>query len=556
MHKNYFLFEQLTKEIKAQILGAHIGQPFTYQKDELILPLEDERFLRLSVSADHPYVLLSPEKQIRQPTLRLFQELEGQTILNLRLRPFDKHLIIELNDFSLEALFYAPFFNIFLFDSQKRLRSRFKEKHDYPERFDDHSDRLILSDLDADQLLRTLEKGKNDAFLNFLKKNFVALNNLLINEILHRLGLSKEQVVGHLSEEQRNRVVEIFLQVSEELNDGQSYLYFRNEQIERIALLRLHFMEIDPEIRFKSYDSLNVALSLFYREITFKQEIAKLKNLCAQALLKRRNYLQNSLQKLEQNADLEARKKEAELKGNLLLTFKTSIPKGAKEVELENIFSDKHEKIKIKLNPAKSVVANAQKYFNKFKQLNEEKRLNEIRRDTYQKELAEILELQQQLEKLNDLNRLKKFARKLKEMKLLQKLPDENEHKIPTSHLKYSFRRLILDKKWDVYIGKDGPNNELLTFRFANKWDLWLHAQGVPGSHVIIRLPKRDQMPPKHVIEQAAQIAAANSKAKHSSTVPVMYTQVRYVSRIRKAPPGTVKVQNEKVIFVEPKEIK
>lgn len=556
MHKNFFLFEQLIREIKAQILGKHIGLPFTFQKDELIFPLDDQQFLRISVSADHPYILLSPAKHIRQPVLEFFPETEGQPILDMRLKSFDKHAIIELNDFRLEALFYAPYYNVFLFTPDDRLKAQFKDKNEYPPTNEPPASPLILSDLSPAEVQTRLQSESQKTLQSFFKKNFIALNNVLLNEIFYRLDMPKEQMISRISPAQKDKITKTLVQISDELNDEKSYLYFRNEHIERIAVLRLTYLETDSAVRFRSFDSLNAALSAFYRELTFKQEIGKLKNLCLQALQKRWKYLENSLKKLEQSADLEARKQEAELKGNLLLTFKTQIPKGAKEVELENIFSDKHETVKIKLNPAKSVTDNAQKYFNKFKRLNEEKRLHQIRRDTYQKELAEIEVLMSQLEKINDLPRLKKFAQKLKEMKLLQKAPDENPHKIPAANLKYSFRRLILDKKWDVYIGKDGPNNDLLTFRFANKWDIWLHAQGVPGSHVIIHLPKRDQMPPRHVIEQAAQIAAANSKARHASTVPVIYTQARYVSRIRKAPPGTVKVQNEKVLFVKPMEVK
>jgi hypothetical protein len=76
--------------------------------------------------------------------------------------------------------------------------------------------------------------------------------------------------------------------------------------------------------------------------------------MCRKALDNRLAYLERSLTHLAQNANLEERKKEAELKGNLLLTFKHQIPKGSKEVELENIFDGSGEKVKIKLNPGGS----------------------------------------------------------------------------------------------------------------------------------------------------------------------------------------------------------
>jgi predicted ribosome quality control (RQC) complex YloA/Tae2 family protein len=69
---------------------------------------------------------------------------------------------------------------------------------------------------------------------------------------------------------------------------------------------------------------------------------------------------------------------------------------------------------------------------------------------------------------------------------------------------------------------------------------------------VVLRLPSKETEPPPAILEQAAQLAAANSRSKHSETVPVVYTRVKYVHRIRKASPGTVRLTNETVIFVKP----
>ncbi|MFC2088895.1 NFACT RNA binding domain-containing protein, partial [Calditrichota bacterium] len=122
-------------------------------------------------------------------------------------------------------------------------------------------------------------------------------------------------------------------------------------------------------------------------------------------------------------------------------------------------------------------------------------------------------------------------------------------------NLEYSFKKTILDKRWEIYIGKNDKNNDLLTLKFAHKFDLWFHAQGAAGSHIIIRLSNKNELPPAHIIEQAASIAAFHSDDKHSSTVAVIYTQVRFVRKPRKAKPGTVSVQQHKTIFVEPKNL-
>ncbi|HEM48921.1 MAG TPA: DUF814 domain-containing protein, partial [Caldithrix sp.] len=153
---------------------------------------------------------------------------------------------------------------------------------------------------------------------------------------------------------------------------------------------------------------------------------------------------------------------------------------------------------------------------------------------------------------VKSLSDIKGIVQKLIDLHLL--VPDyPSSNKIYKSQS--TFKHLILEDDWQVYIGKSGDNNDELTFNFANKYDLWFHVQGVSGSHVILKIKQKDQVPPHHILEQAAGIAAANSKAKHSTTVPVIYTQVRHVSRIRNAPKGTVTTRNEKILFVEPLEI-
>lgn len=112
--------------------------------------------------------------------------------------------------------------------------------------------------------------------------------------------------------------------------------------------------------------------------------------------------------------------------------------------------------------------------------------------------------------------------------------------------------RSVTFQGYTIYIGKSASNNDDLTFRFAHKEDTWLHARGVSGSHVIIRHKAKGKDIPKPVLEAAAALAAFNSKAKHSSLVPVAYTLRKFVRKPKGAAPGAVVVEKEKVILVEP----
>jgi len=102
-----------------------------------------------------------------------------------------------------------------------------------------------------------------------------------------------------------------------------------------------------------------------------------------------------------------------------------------------------------------------------------------------------------------------------------------------------------------VYVGRNNRQNELLTFTYAKDHDLWFHAQEIPGSHVILRLPPKTHPSPADV-QTAADIAAYYSRSRHSHRVPVVYTPVRYVQRLKGQPPGTVTYRHAQVIWGQP----
>jgi predicted ribosome quality control (RQC) complex YloA/Tae2 family protein len=114
------------------------------------------------------------------------------------------------------------------------------------------------------------------------------------------------------------------------------------------------------------------------------------------------------------------------------------------------------------------------------------------------------------------------------------------------------FRRYLVDGRWEVWVGRNNQENDELTHRAAHGRDIWLHAQGVPGSHVILRTAGQPEQVPRSVLEKAASLAALNSKARHAELVPVIHTQQRYVRKPRKSPPGTAVCLREKSLFVAP----
>jgi predicted ribosome quality control (RQC) complex YloA/Tae2 family protein len=90
-----------------------------------------------------------------------------------------------------------------------------------------------------------------------------------------------------------------------------------------------------------------------------------------------------------------------------------------------------------------------------------------------------------------------------------------------------------------VLQGKDASANEYLTLEVANEDDIWMHAKGVPGSHIIIKI--KEKIPTETTIQRVAEIAAKNSKSTEDM-VKVVYCKKKFVTKEPGMNTGQVKV--------------
>ena len=103
-----------------------------------------------------------------------------------------------------------------------------------------------------------------------------------------------------------------------------------------------------------------------------------------------------------------------------------------------------------------------------------------------------------------------------------------------------------------ILVGRNNRQNDRLTAKDAEKWDIWLHTQRIHGSHVI--LCTGGAQPDGQSLLEAASLAAYFSQAQNSTKVPVDFTQVKYVKKPAGSPPGFVNYTNYKTILADPSE--
>jgi predicted ribosome quality control (RQC) complex YloA/Tae2 family protein len=104
-------------------------------------------------------------------------------------------------------------------------------------------------------------------------------------------------------------------------------------------------------------------------------------------------------------------------------------------------------------------------------------------------------------------------------------------------------RRFTSADGMEILVGRTARDNDTLTFQIASQRDFWLHVQGSPGSHVIVRNPAGLETLPRETLREAAALAARHSKARKAGQVTVHVARVKDVTKPRGAPPGQVSLK-------------
>ncbi len=201
----------------------------------------------------------------------------------------------------------------------------------------------------------------------------------------------------------------------------------------------------------------------------------------------------------------------------------------------------------IELDPALSASENAQAYFERYRKAQSATRnLPEIEADAratldYLEQLRTMAELAEGIDQIEAVRAEWQEWRRPTDGQPGKKGPRKPKRKQPQA-----FRTTRGDT---VYVGHSGSENETVTFEIGGPEDVWLHARGVPGGHVLVRWADGEE---DDVLEKAASVAAWYSSGRASTSVEVDATQRRYVRKIKGAGPGMVTYRNERTLNVRP----
>lgn len=283
----------------------------------------------------------------------------------------------------------------------------------------------------------------------------------------------------------------------------------------------------------------------------------------AAELVRRRTAAAKRLDQLESERERHPDETTPRRYAEALLAAPDRVPRGATEVRLAA--ADGEEELTIPLDPAKSVPENADRWFKEARKARQsaERLPREIDRARREAERWTAFEVRLAPMAEDDATGVKALAAEIygqagnSETRLTS--PSRKSGSTGNAGRQAEIPVALLPKRyvlqgWTILVGRSQAGNDFLTHRLAEPHDLWFHAHGCAGSHVVLKGPDRKTAPGREQIEAAAALAALNSKAKNAARVPVIYAEKRHVRKPRGSKPGLAAVTNEKSLMVKPGE--
>jgi len=292
-------------------------------------------------------------------------------------------------------------------------------------------------------------------------------------------------------------------------------------------------------------------LNQYYTAELNQQEFAQLRHQLTQKL-------SNILKKLRQKAATFAERlqqsdqaDEYRQQADLLMAYLHNWEPGMKSIKLPDF--ETNEAVKIPLNPEKNAVQNAQALYKRHQKLKRARHAVEPLLQEVQAEIEYLEQVEAALQQLDryrtseDLQTLEEIREELIGQKYLE-TPAQKARNVVDVSEPYRYQT---PSGFEVLIGRNNRQNDLLTFRTAGDYDLWFHTQEIAGSHVLLRLEPGTE-PEVADLQFAADLAAHYSRARESDLVPVVYTKPKYVYKPKGAKPGMAIYKQERILWGSP----
>ena len=571
---SYFTLRRLTEELQKALKRQRILDAFLTGPHDLYLNVGGSDHLHLSASPGRGRIAFSREPQqdergrpywiekyLLNATIESVDQVPLERIVFLTLVKRDRlggetrcRLIVEaMGHHSNVVLVAEPEGRVL--DALRRVGGRMSRKRQVlpgkPYLPPPPLNRLHPTEVTSAALGEALDRQR-DAPAEALLHTVAGLDLLAARELLHRAGIREGQAAPPGAIDRLQVALKALFEAPPFL-EGAVELPASVDHRAEICVLALQHRAGEA---LRSFSSVSDAI-----------EAVVQKEQQGQVLRAKRKKVEQTLNRYLTSMDTKIAKIEADLKdmeqadryekyGSLLMSNLHHVAPGATSATLSDLFNPEGPPVTIPLAPNRLPLENARDYLKRSRKAKKGAPILARRLEAARQDRARLQACLDRLETLIQEKDLIAFQEELENAGLIRSGQFRQKGQKGTPGGKNIHpRRYRTSDGWTVLVGRNNSENDRLT-KASAKDDIFFHAQGCPGSHVILQRGGKPDTPPRTTLEEAASLAAYWSKARGSKTVPVNYTEVRHVQKPRNAPPGLVTIRNEKTLFVAPGEIK
>ena len=384
-----------------------------------------------------------------------------------------------------------------------------------------------------------LKNSEPISMKKFFYTNYFGFSPIISYELLNNSNVDSAVNSANLNDEDIKRIDENFVKIVENIKDKNYYPIFIKDEMNNNK--DFYCFDLNLYEKKESVDSLSKLVESFYHNNSLRDRINQKASGFKKILNTKLNRLTNKY--LAMNDELLNNQSKENLKifADLLSINIYKIEKGMKKVSVENIY-DNMEEVEISLDEKKSPRENIEAYYKKYKKLKTADEIIKVELPKIEEEMKYIKQILETIEIITELNELSEIEEELISLGYVRK-SKKNKQKLEKSK-PYVFET---DSGALIYVGKNNLQNENLTLKFANKNDIFFHAQDVPGSHVILRganLTENDY-------KIAGFLAGYYSYFKNEGYANVDYTEKKHIRKAKGTGLGMVYYDNYKTLFID-----
>lgn len=384
-----------------------------------------------------------------------------------------------------------------------------------------------------------LKNSEPISMKKFFYTNYLGFSPIISYELLNNSNVDSDVNSANLNDEDIKRIDENFVKIVENIKDKNYYPIFIKDEMNNNK--DFYCFDLNLYEKKESVDSLSKLVESFYHNNSLRDRINQKASGFKKILTTKLNRLTNKY--LAMNDELLNNQSKEDLKifADLLSINIYKIEKGMKKISVENIY-DNMKEIEISLDERKSPRENIEAYYKKYKKLKTADEIIKAELPKIEEEIKYIKQILETIEIITELNELSEIEEELISLGYIRK-SKKNKQKLEKSK-PYVFET---DSGALIYVGKNNLQNEKLTLKFANKNDIFFHAQDVPGSHVILRgenLTEDDY-------KIAGFLAGYYSYFKNEGYANVDYTEKKHIRKAKGTGLGMVYYDNYKTLFID-----